>query len=386
MSLTLTTDGNWRKAKTLIAASYNGTKVSVTEDKSVKVPTLTTPQGVISGADACAKYVARMSATTQLMGKGFFESVLVDQWMEFAASVVEPARDTWVLPVQGAVVFDGKAYAAAKKDMGKALGVLNNHLANETYLVGNCVTLADISLCVTMVDLFTTVFAPKYIKNFGTALRWFTTVVNQPLVKEVVGEVVFATRETQAPKPKKEAPKKEAPKKAAAAAPAPKKEEKPKDPILLLPPSSMILDAEKKEFFKSSPYNPEFFPSNWDRFDAEGYSLWTSVYNYNEDNKVYFMTQNALGGFLQRCDPARKFAFGVSMITGENEDASAFKIRGMWIFRGQEMPNLMKENPDAEWYTWNKCTYDDASKAQFEAFMTADSVEGEKVLDRRYFK
>jgi len=369
----------------VIAAAYNGAKLEVTVDASAKVPTVTSAQGVIAGADAAAKYVARLSAATQLMGKGFFESACVEQWLEFSSSVVEPARDAWVLPVQKITTFDGRAYAAAKNDMGKALGLLNEHLRSETYLVGNCVTLADISLALTMKDLFTTVFAPKFIKNFGNVLRWFNTIVNQPKVKAVVGDIVFAVRETMAPKPAKKEVKKAAPKKAAPAPAAAAKKPKVVDPITTLPKSSMILDAEKKEFFSSKPFGSTYFPSNWDRFDAEGYSFWTAVYNYNEDNKVYFMTQNALGGFLQRCDPARKYAFGTMFITGADESASAFKIQGAWLFRGQEMPMLMKENPDAEWYTWTKLEYNDDTKALFKSYMIDEKV-GDNVLDRRYFK
>lgn len=42
----------------------------------------------------------------------------------------------------------------AKEDVQRTLGVLNTHLLKHTYLVGERITLADISVACTLLDLY----------------------------------------------------------------------------------------------------------------------------------------------------------------------------------------------------------------------------------------
>lgn len=60
-----------------------------------------------------------------------------------------------------------------------------------------------------------------------------------------------------------------------------------------------------------------------------------------------------VGGFLQRIDYVRKYAFGVMCILKNSE--GQFPIRGFWIFRGQDIPQMMKDECyDLELYDWQK--------------------------------
>ena len=60
-----------------------------------------------------------------------------------------------------------------------------------------------------------------------------------------------------------------------------------------------------------------------------------------------------VGGFLQRIDYVRKYAFGVMCILKNSE--GQFPIRGFWIFRGQDIPQMMKDECyDLELYEWQK--------------------------------
>lgn len=60
-----------------------------------------------------------------------------------------------------------------------------------------------------------------------------------------------------------------------------------------------------------------------------------------------------VGGFLQRIDYVRKYAFGVMCILKNSE--GQFPIRGFWIFRGQDIPQMMKDECyDLELYNWQK--------------------------------
>jgi len=153
----------------------------------------------------------------------------------------------------------------------------------------------------------------------------------------------------------------------------------------------MNFDAEKKNLFSQRPFNPDFFKTFWTNFDPQGYSIYFSSYNYNHENRVYFMTCNLVGGFLQRCDDCRRYALGVMVLAGNDEDAPPFEVYAVWIFRGANIPQEMKENPDSEYYTFTKLdSTKPADRQKVETFFFADSVPASKgdlkVLDRRFFK
>jgi elongation factor 1-gamma len=121
-------------------------------------------------------------------------------------------------------------------------------------------------------------------------------------------------------------------------------------------------------------------------FDAEGYSLWFCDYKHNDENQVTFVTMNKVGGFLQRMDLARKYAFGKMCILGEEPP---FKIKGVWLFRGQDVPQMvLEECYDAELYDWNKVDINNESqKALVNAyFEEPDVIQGEKLLEAKCFK
>ena len=121
-------------------------------------------------------------------------------------------------------------------------------------------------------------------------------------------------------------------------------------------------------------------------YDPEGYSLWFCDYKFNEENTVTFVTMNKVGGFLQRMDHVRKYAFGKMCILGEEPP---FKIKGVWLFRGLEIPQLvLDECYDAELYKWSKV---DISNEEQKALVNAyfeepDVIQGEKLLEAKCFK
>jgi len=412
---------NYRANKALIAAQYAGVDIEVPafefgkDNKSAaflalnplgKVPVLETPNGGIFESNAIARYVARLRADVGLLGDSFYQQGQVDQWIDFVANEIEPSRAIWVYPILGYLQFNAKANAEAKKELTNALTTLNTHLLTHTYLVGNHVTLADIIAVSALVDLYKLVLTPKFLQPFANVTRWFTTCINQPEFSRVLGTVTFAKEEAQpakggkaAAEPKKEAkkeePKKEEPKEE-------KKEDlshllddedkpKPKkaNPLDALPATSMVLDPIKKLAFSQRPFLADFFEQLWPQFDAAGWSFHFCTYNYNDENKVFYMTGNALGGFLQRSDACRKYAMGVMNISGNpDEETPPFTITGCWLFRGQEMIAEMKEeNPDSEYYTWKKLdvTKDEDKKLIKEQFM-GEQINGVQCLDRRYFK
>ena len=306
--------------------------------------------------------------------------------------------------------FHEAAYDKAKADLSSALAILNVHLLDKTYLVGDQVTLADIAVVSALVYPMKLVCDKAYLKPFGNVVRWFTTCVNQTEFKAVIGQVTMCKQEVTAPgqKPKagadgaakegkkkggkkddkkKDKKEKEAP---ADAPPAPvKKVEHPYKIMDREAKSPFSMDAWKKTYSNAASYDVAM-ATFWETFDAEGWSLWAQNYNYNEDNKRIFMTVNAIGGYQQRTDEIRKWAFGVMDVLGTEE--TVLEIKGVWLLRGDTVQHMIDANDDANWYTWNKLAGKglaptDEAKATVAAYWCSENeLEGKPIQGSQVFK
>lgn len=456
---------NFKVAKAQIAAAIAGFEIETPAHKFPednhsaafkakhnplgKVPVLETPYGSIFEANAILRYVAKFRGDNNLLGGSFFEQAQVDQWIDFTANEVEAPRAIWLLPIYGVLAYDEEAYQNARKDVEKALTVVNDKLAKRTFLVGNSITIADISLAAALHGMYAKVFDAAFRGRFVHVQRWFETVANQDEFKKFMGPVVLAAQEHKAApgaghkkagadagkdkkekkpagdkpaaadKPKddkkkadKGADKKEAAKKDDGKKADAKKneksaekakdgadvlddiekeeaaEKKKKNPLDALPESPMILDAVKKLFFSQKPFNPNFWSEFWPKFDANGYTFYTIKYKYDNENTVYFKSCNAISGFIQRSEDCRKYAFGVVNMHGKDEDTAPFCINGAWLFRGPEVIREMKAVDDSEYFEWVKV---DTSKAEgratIEKMYTGDKVapNGTDVLLERRY-
>jgi len=380
----------------------------------------------------------------------FFESALVDQWVDFSANELEAPRAIWLYPTLGLLDFNQTAYDEAKKDVTSAMTILDNHLLNNQFLASNQITLADITVVSTLVALYRELFAPDYVARFPNVTRWFTFCTNQSFFTDVIGKVEFAKTEKQAakggksgkqdnkkggeakeekdeeqpqqgkgkkdkkqkgeekPKAEKEEGKKDKKEKGGGggkkekAAPAASANEALEDAMEAeraaeskrrnvlddIPPSKLVLDDAKRLYFKEKPYYRGFWDEFWGGlWDPAGYCCYYSDYKFQDENKLSYMTGNGVGGFLQRLDKARKYMWGVLNISCVNEDTPPYYITGAWIFRGTEIPAEMRDCPDAEYYNWTRL---DLSKESDRKVLMdefqADQLKHGEVIDRRFFK
>ncbi|KAF1792040.1 Thioredoxin-like fold [Phytophthora cactorum] len=297
--------GNYRAFKVLIAAEFNGIDIELPEFdfakdiKSKEFKAKTPRQGPLWRRtrehlrERCHRRSARLRADT---------------------------------------VFQPAALSKAKADVKKALQTLENHLHLRTYLVGEQVTLADIVVASALVYPFKFVLDKEFRKPYSAVNRWFSTLVNQPEFQAV------KAAKKDAPKKEKAAPQEEAPK--------PKKVEHPLAVLNREKPSSLNLDAWKVQYSNTKNL-ADAMTWFWEHLDTEGYSLWFCDYNYNSENTKMFMTCNAVGGFLQRSEAMRKYAFGVMDVCGV--EGSEIIITGCWLFRGDSEKHMIEANPDAEY-------------------------------------
>lgn len=74
------------------------------------------------------------------------------------------------------------------------LRLFNSLLLNKTYLVGERLTIADVSVALNLLSAYQNVLDSKAREQLVNLNRWFNTVVNQKLVKDVIGEVKLSDK------------------------------------------------------------------------------------------------------------------------------------------------------------------------------------------------
>jgi len=386
---------NFRAYKALIAAQFSGVAVKVAPDfvfgetnksesflqkfPTGKVPAFETSTGqTLTESNAIAFYLAN----DQLQGRTAFEKAQVWQWVSFADSEILPSSCAWVFPLLGIMPFNKNTVERAKDDVAGALKVLNKHLLNKTFLVGERITLADIIVFTNLLQLYQYVLEPSVRGAYGNVNRWFITILNQPQVQAVVKNFSLATKaiefdpkkyiefqnKTGGKEAKSQESKKENKKEKK---PAPAKKEKEAEPVEELDAAELALaqEPQSKDPFDSLPkgtfviddfkrcYSNEeetvSIPYFWEKFDPENYSIWFGEYKYSSELTKVFMSCNLIAGMYQRLDKMRKQAFASMCLFGEDNNST---ISGVWVWRGQELAFTLSPDwqLDYEVYNWKK--------------------------------
>jgi len=296
------------------------------------------------------------------------------------------------------------------------LTILDEVLLTRTYLVGESVTLADISVFATVFDLYKNLLDAETRTLFVSVSRWFDTILNQTKVKETLAKHKFQfsycvtpakfdaaklkqisgaqqqpAKKAEEKKKKDEKPK--APKKEAepaeemdAAEAALAAEPKSKDPLDALPKGTFNMD-DFKRFYSNNDVDKSI-PYFWQQFDPENYSIWFGEYKYNSELAKVFMSCNLIMGMYQRLDKMRKNAFASVCLFGEDNNST---ISGVWVWRGQELafPLSPDWQIDYETYSWKKLdhTSEETKKLVQEYFSwEGTDKEGRKFNQGKIFK
>jgi elongation factor 1-gamma len=417
---------NFRAYKAQIAARYSGGKVKVVQNapefkfgetnKSAeflkkfptgKVPAFESDNGVkLFESNAIAYYLAN----EELRGQTPSDAACVQQWIHFADSEILPASCTWVFPCMGIMQFNKQNTERAKDEVKKALSILNTHLATRTFLVGERISLADISVACNLLSLYQQVLEPAFRGSYVNTNRWFTTIINQPNVKAVIGDVKLCEKMAQpdlakkgqekggqqGKKQEKKPQEKKQEKKKPEKKPEPEDDEddgmpmeKPsKDPFAALPKGTFVMD-DWKRCYSNEDTEKAAIPYFWKNFDKENYSIWFSEYKFPEElkKKKIFMTCNLVGGMFQRLDKMRKHAFGSVLIFGEDNNNS---ISGVWVWRGKDLAFELSSDlqVDYESYNWTKLNPDNEAdkKKVNDYFLWEGDFGGKKVNQGKVFK
>ena len=371
------------KRKTLVTKSPTGT-----------FPYLECEEGVLSESKAIEIYVAE-KYKPELLGKDDIEKAQVRQWMDFASFELGDCAQKIVYPIFGWKPYCKESAEEANTKIKEFMKALDQQVKGKRYAFGEQLTLADIALFRYLKFFFQLVF-PKNLREkvFPNVNDWFLRVLNTPETDKVYGKVILCNQPLKPYIPEKKEEKKEEKKKEEKKE---KKEEKtpeaeqPKkkkvNPLDELPPSKLELEVFKRAFLNNKD-KEDAMKKFWEIYDPEGYSLWRLEYqNLESECKILYRTSNSKGMFLQKCDQLRRYAFAVHGVYGVEND---YKIRGLWMFRGLDVPQEMKDNDLYEYITFTKLDINKPEDRQlvhdyWTKLNETDEVEGRKCADVEYF-
>ena len=409
-------------------------------------PFLETSNGNISQSTAIIYYLCQ-KYKQELLGENPFEKGKIMQWIEFANCEILRCNKSIIYPIFGWSEFIKEDYDKNNNKLKEYLRLMDKNLEKNEFIVGNNLTLADIelfnSLRFLMMFHLPEALRKKLIPNLN---KWFENIMNTKEAIEAYGRTVLCknmlkpfsgkickknlenindnkveirdkeekdskdenkgkkNKKEKKDKKEKQGNKKDNEQKDNNKQDEIKKEKEPYVPGLLevprfniqeiennpldsLPESKFDLDKFKSDFINNS--NKKGAMRNfWKAYDPEGYSLWYIEYN-NAPNEcvTLFRTCVIKGDILEQLKYFKKYCFGVLGAYGGNGD---YKIKGCMLWRGNEIPQEIKNINCYDKMTFKKLDYNQKRDQQLVHDYWTKIGEKEKVfkkyaVDARYF-
>ncbi|AFZ81396.1 elongation factor 1 gamma, putative [Theileria equi strain WA] len=323
--------------------------------------------GDLCGHISICRHLAEAAVKGAVDEAALFNLTDMTSWLEFFHNgLFMASRCGKGLPADGTT----DAY------VGKVVKAINGFLAGNTFLVGESLGVSDLVLVVTLDHL---VAEEKLLPSFLDSLVHLAR-----LTRTVKASDAFLTFSKMLVTFKATGSLFDTPKE------APKDEPKPKvkNPMDLLPPTSFSLDQWKKTYSncKGDLYSG-VMPWLWENFDPAGWTFYFMKYNKLEDECTSeIFTSNMLSGFLQRFETElRHYSFAVLNVLGSG---SAFDIKGVWLVRGTELPELITSHPSFEFHSFDKLdvTNEADKKVVADYFCACDDIDGVPIADCKVWK
>lgn len=371
-----------------------------------KIPAAQTPEGPLYESNSISRYLARKSKS--LYGSNLYEETQVDQWLDTIRMDFVPAG-RFAYAVYGFpdsfFKYHLKAFQEDLHEYIKLLKIVDHKLAGKHYLVGHHLTIADITLVSDLSVYYKFIFTEKERLQLPNLTAYYYAHLKLAEFQAVLGKahypetpfepIITVSLKQHAPKAehKKEEKKVEA---------KPKKEEKKEEAnddedciveekakVYQFPATTFDLFAFKT-LYVNAPNKQEALNFLWANWDEKAFSFWYLKYDkLPSEGKKSFLTNNLMNGFLDRADHCRKYCLGVHGVYGDEPD---FEIRGVWLWKGIDLLEPLKEHAQFDIYNYIKL---DVNKAEDKELITqywtkleedSDKVEGRTVRTVKFFK
>jgi len=384
-----------------------------------KIPTTTFPfleteKGNISQSNAIIKYLCE-KYKPELLGENIFEKCKIIQWIEFANNEIFKCNKNIIYPIFGWNNLNKEDYNKDNNKIKEYLKIIEKELENKEYIIGNKISIADIKLFSSLRYLMI-LYLPEQMRNklYPKINKWYEKIMNtseainaygrtilcKNIIKPYNGIINKNIEKIDNNKKKDKKDKKENIQKNKEI----KKEKEPYIPSILelpryniKPIENNILDLLPESKFDLDKFKIEFLKNNnkkngmkyfWKNYDPDGYSLWFIEYN-NDINEciTLFRTCIIKGNILEQLKYFKKYCFGVLGVYGNDSD---YKIRGCLLWRGNEIPEEIKNIDCYNKLNIRKLDYNQKKDQQLVHDYWTKIGEKEKVfkkpaIDTRYF-
>ena len=201
--LFITSKENFRVQKILVAAKYSG-KTFKLQDKfdPDQFPLASLPSGAgfeVKQGNGAEQKLSKSLAIAYFLSSEALKGGDNDlakaeclQWLLWGEEDLLPVLFNHVFPILG--LLPKQKSQEVKTELLRLLQRLNEDLAVKTFLVGDRISLADISIALNLVLLFKHGLLPEERDKFVHLMRWFNTIVNQKHVKDVLGAMEFCDK------------------------------------------------------------------------------------------------------------------------------------------------------------------------------------------------
>ncbi|KAL4865144.1 hypothetical protein BDV12DRAFT_188398 [Aspergillus spectabilis] len=170
-----------------------------------KIPTFVGSDGyVLTESIAIAIYVTSQNDSTTLLGASKKEYSSILRWMAFGITEILPTLGGWFNPLIGRAPFNEGAIQKSKGDTLFRLQMLDDHLRERNYLVGETLSLADLFVLGIVQGAFRFFLDPVWRRDHQAVSGWFERVHSFPIVVDVAGPPALAEVEMPIVPPRKE--------------------------------------------------------------------------------------------------------------------------------------------------------------------------------------
>ena len=147
---------------------------------------------VISQSNAICRLIARVGGNESLYGGDSpLAQAQVDQWLEYFKTEVENPTAVVVYQIFGVLPFDRRDFNQSANLVQQKLQVVEKALNGRDFLVGDSLTLADITMVTTTLNLFRFYFHKGVQKKFKNLTRVFTRLTSSATFTAEIGRVVL---------------------------------------------------------------------------------------------------------------------------------------------------------------------------------------------------
>ena len=157
-------------------------------------PYLETSEGILSESRAIENYLS-MKHKPELLGENDLQKAQVRQWSDFAIFEIGFCAKEIIYPIFGWKKYCKESADKANNKLKEFMRCLDAQLKDKEFVMGDKLTLADVTLFRELKYFFQLVF-PKGLRDkvFPNVTKWFTKMSETDEVKKAYGKIILCNQ------------------------------------------------------------------------------------------------------------------------------------------------------------------------------------------------